>query len=175
MSVLSWDFGHEANCRDLLYDCISVVVLIVVSLFTVLFLDFSCTKCAPKHVYSIFFSSKIIKAATKYKRKWCHQFRFPLNSPSFSPNAYRMSLLCYAFAWIKFSCCIKPFHFSKCKHLPSHKGSNLSFTYQTEAKQFLKQNFKNTVMLTLVCQKLYRKVIYMSNNRETISTKSNWD
>lgn len=37
MSVLSWDFGDEANGKDLLYDRISVVVLIVVSLFTILF------------------------------------------------------------------------------------------------------------------------------------------
>lgn len=40
MSVLSWDFGHEANGTDLLCDHISVVVLIVVSLFTALFLLF---------------------------------------------------------------------------------------------------------------------------------------
>lgn len=48
MSVLSWDFGHEANGMDLLCDHISVVVLIVVSLFTVLFLLFLFI--VPKHV-----------------------------------------------------------------------------------------------------------------------------
>lgn len=163
---------HEANGRDLLYDRISVVVLIVVS--SLLFLDFSCMKCASKHVYSVLFSLKSTKAATKHKRTWCHQFRFPLNSPSFSPNEYRVSLLCCAVAWIKFSCYIKPFHFSRVQHLPSYKWSILSFTYQTGAKQFLTQNFKNTVMPTLVCQKLYRKVICMSNNIKIISTKANW-
>lgn len=85
-----------------------------------------------------------------------------------------MSLLCCAFAWVKFSCCIKPFPFSKCRHLSYHKGSILSFTHQNRAKQFLTQNFKNTVMPTPVCQ-LYIKVICMSNSIEIISSKAEFN
>lgn len=58
MSVLSWDLGHEANGRDLLYDYFICGSQSGVFVYNIVLLDFCCVKCAPYHVYNTFLSFK---------------------------------------------------------------------------------------------------------------------